>query len=278
MKQKMKRVFLVLCLVACFFTLSACSKASDGEEEIDPQTVYAIEETGKQQLTAFTKLTPESIESYKKQFEMSRNTVMVSALESWVSAEKELGGLISIDSTKVEMLDGDYMLTVSSTFEKHPMDMTMISDYEGNITSLSFGVTYSMGEKMEQALMNMIMGMGTVFIVLIFISWIISCFKYINVWEKNMRDKKAIREKAEVPALEKAQPAAPAPVPAPAPAQAAPEPVVYGEPEIVCEDLTDDMELVAVITAAIAATQSVPVEGLVVRSIRRKSTARWKNA
>lgn len=282
MKQKMKRVLLVLCLVACFFTLSACGKASEEEEEISPQIISALEETGKQQLSAFTQLTPEDIKSYKKQFEKTKNSVMVSALDSWNLAKDDLGKFQSIDSKKVEMLDGDYMLTMESTFEKHPMTLTMITDYEGNITSLSFNVNYTMGEKMEQAFMNMIMGMGTVFIVLIFISWIISRFKYINVWEKNMKEKQAAKEQAAAPKTVPTRPAAPAPaapapVTAPAPVLAA-APAPVEEPEPVCEDLSDDMELVAVITAAIAASQSVPVEGLVVRSIRRKSTAKWKNA
>jgi hypothetical protein len=37
-------------------------------------------------------------------------------------------------------------------------------------------------------------------------------------------------------------------------------------------------ELIAVITAAIAAATSVPADGLVVRSIRRAENSRWKRA
>ena len=44
------------------------------------------------------------------------------------------------------------------------------------------------------------------------------------------------------------------------------------------EDLTDDFELVAVIAAAIAASEGVSADSLVVRSIRRKvSPNQWKN-
>ncbi len=60
---------------------------------------------------------------------------------------------------------------------------------------------------------------------------------------------------------------APAPAPAPAPAEEAAE-----------EDVTDDLELVAVITAAIAASQNTSADGLVVRSIKRKTGAAWKRA
>ena len=43
------------------------------------------------------------------------------------------------------------------------------------------------------------------------------------------------------------------------------------------EDLTDDYELVAVIAAAIAASEgAASTDGFVVRSIRRANTSKWK--
>ena len=92
---------------------------------------------------------------------------------------------------------------------------------------------------------------------LIFISLIIGCFKYINQWEKNRGAKAA-----------SAAPKA-APTPAPAPVAAAP---------VAEEELVDDLELVAVITAAIAASMNTSTDGLVVRSIRRKANAQWRRA
>ena len=88
------------------------------------------------------------------------------------------------------------------------------------------------------------MSMGIVFIVLIFIALIIAQFKHLgNIFNKPK----------EIPAtvLE--------PVPA--------APVVIEEEE----DLTDDLELVAVITAAIAAaSENECTDGLIIRSIIRK--------
>lgn len=102
-----------------------------------------------------------------------------------------------------------------------------------------------------RALLNTVMGMGTVFIVLIFISFIISLFKYIP----------AIQEKFSKKDTQ------PAPVSKPAPAKA---PVIVEEEE---EELVDDAQLVAVITAAIMAscqtTNAVSADKLVVKSIRR---------
>ena len=83
--------------------------------------------------------------------------------------------------------------------------------------------------------------------VLIFISLLIACFKFIHKWETGQKEK-----------------AAPAPAPvAPAPVKAAAPVPAAGE------DLMGDAELVAVISAAIAAYEGTSSNGLVVRSIRR---------
>ena len=89
--------------------------------------------------------------------------------------------------------------------------------------------------------------------VLILISLIISAFGVIPKIQESFAPKKA-----EI-----------APAPAPVPAA----PVVEEE-----EDLSDDMELVAVIAAAIAAYEGTSVEGFQVRSIRRANTKNWKRA
>ena len=115
----------------------------------------------------------------------------------------------------------------------------------------------SIEDAMAEATVNTIIGITVVFLALLFISFVISLFKYINKFEQKLADKKAGK-------------AAPAPQPAPAPA-----PVVEAAPE------TDDLELIAVITAAIHAyeeAQGNTVTGdLVVRSIKKRNS-RWQNA
>ena len=115
----------------------------------------------------------------------------------------------------------------------------------------------SIEDAMAEATINTIIGITVVFLALLFISFVISLFKYINKFEQKLADKKAGK-------------AAPAPQPAPAPA-----PVVEAAPE------TDDLELIAVITAAIHAyeeAQGNTVTGdLVVRSIKKRNS-RWQNA
>lgn len=111
---------------------------------------------------------------------------------------------------------------------------------------------YSKAELMGQAGRNTIIGMGTVFVVLIFISFIISLFKYL-------------------PALFAPKPKMPEPKAIPKV-----EPVKTVAPVAKANDnLMDDKELVAVITAAVYAASSASNGGaiskdkLIVRSIRR---------
>jgi len=115
----------------------------------------------------------------------------------------------------------------------------------------------SIEDAMAEATINTIIGISVVFLALLFISFVISLFKYINKFEQKLANKKAGK-------------AVPVPQPAPAPA-----PVVEAAPE------TDDLELIAIITAAIHAyeeAQGNNVTGdLVVRSIKKRNS-RWQNA
>lgn len=109
---------------------------------------------------------------------------------------------------------------------------------------------------MPEALVNTVLGMGTVFIVLILISFVIYLLKYIPEL-LNRSEKK----KAEQPVV------APKPVPKAAPA--------VPKEKMPAENKTDDTQLVAVITAAVAAAMEqdgtpVPADGLVIRSIKKR--------
>lgn len=106
-----------------------------------------------------------------------------------------------------------------------------------------------------QALVNTVIAMGTVFLVLILISFIISLFKFIPI----IMDKMTKKEEPVQPVTQ----AKPAPAPKPEAVKAPTAPA-------------DDTQLIAVITAAVAAAMeqdgvSVPVDGLVIRSIKKRS-------
>ena len=104
---------------------------------------------------------------------------------------------------------------------------------------------------------NTVICLAVVFTVLIFISFLISLFKYIPKLEAALskKDKKTeLAENAVVNTVSQ---------------------IVVKEEE---EELSDDLELVAVITAAIAASAGTSTDGFVVRSIRRSNNSNWAKA
>lgn len=121
-----------------------------------------------------------------------------------------------------------------------------------SMAACSFGLTAcgngeDLGEAMAKASLNTVIGMGTVFIVLILISLIIYCFNVIpkiqGAFTKKKTEGQAVKEEAV-------------------------STVQAEEPEV---DETDDLELVAVIAAAIAAYEgAASTDGFVVRSVIRR--------
>lgn len=107
--------------------------------------------------------------------------------------------------------------------------------------------------KMEKLVSNPLVGMGALLLVLILLSILMSCFWYSRKWKEKLKEK------------------AQEPVPELLPK--GPVPVKKEEDQFV-----DDLELVAVITAAIAAFTGSSPSDLVVRSIKRAPDSKWKKA
>lgn len=260
MKLNMKRVLLGLCMVTCLFSLSACGSRQDAEE-LDPMKVSYAEQTGQGLLKEFVAVPDDQIDLIIKQMLESgqeSDAILATALESWKGTKEDLGALKSVGDATVKKTEDGYSVDLDTVFEKRNMVFS-IGQNENltEITYISFNPVYTTGEKLEQAGLNTLLGMGTVFIILVFISLLIGCFKYINQWEEKVKNKNKIAE-LEIPV--------PAAVPV-SPSAAAEE-----------ENLAGDLELVAVITAAIAASAGTTPDGLVVRSIRRAPVSKWKKA
>lgn len=256
MKQNMKRLWLMVCMVFSLFALSACSAAGEDSQSLDAETSETLCSVTEGLLELCTGLSAEEIDEAEAAALKKKDTLTASLLTAWKGVREDTGAFVDVLSSEAMATEEGYECVVTASFANRKAEFKAF--YEDGAqgmpvpTSFSFTPEYTTGEKLAKAGMNTLMGMGTVFLVLIFISLIISCFKFINVFEN--RAKKA----ASVPAA--------APVPA-VPSAAVEE-----------EDLTDDLELVAVITAAIAAFDNTSADGLVVRSIKRAPGAKWKRA
>ena len=182
-----------------------------------------------------------------------------SGYDSWYKAIGDIGynsletlqSDVNVTDVQYELNDEGVLVvdaTVQGTKRSALMKVYLGNDF--NPTDIGVTVNRSTGEKLENAGLNTLLGMGMAFAILIIISLIISLFPML--FGGNRKKKESDQEIAQK-AIENAT------------AQIAE-----------AEDLADDAELVAVIAAAIAAYEgSASTEGFQVRSIRKVNT-NWK--
>ena len=238
----------MVCVLALTLAMSVCAFAADTVTEDEAANYKSAAETLISQIAGFS---DEEIENYLAQDDAFTTATM----ESWKSVKDELGAYSSIVSQDVEK-DGD-VVTISTVaqFEKAKADVVLMLDLGQQMyTSMTYSVQYSLAANMQRAGMNTLMGIGIVFLMLVFLSFVIGLFKYIEKFQ-NVGKKKAAEE---APKAEEA--------PAPAIAQS----------EAADEDFADDLELVAVISAAIAAYENTSGDSFVVRSIKKPN--KWHRA
>lgn len=248
MNRKLKSLLAMVCVLALTLAMSVCAFAADTVTEDEAANYKSAAETLISQIVGFS---DEEIENYLAQDDAFTTATM----ESWKSVKDELGAYSSIVSQDVEK-DGD-VVTISTVaqFEKAKADVVLMLDLGQQMyTSMTYSVQYSLAANMQRAGMNTLMGIGIVFLMLLFLSFVIGLFKYIEKFQ-NVGKKKAAEE---APKAEEA--------PAPAIAQS----------EAADEDFADDLELVAVISAAIAAYENTSGDSFVVRSIKKSN--KWHRA
>ncbi|MGC6175243.1 OadG family transporter subunit [Lacrimispora sp. 38-1] len=260
MKLNLKRAVVGLTMAVCLFSLSACGAASTKSEGIDADMKAQLEQIPvASYLELYTGLEDKDTEQMRKSLAKKEEVAaLAEGIDSWNNVKGDLGGFVSAsDSVKLEESKDGYTATVNTVFEKRNMDFTVTFDHKlSKIISVAFIPQYNTAEKMEKAGFNTLMGMGTVFVVLIFISLLIGGFRYISIFEEKMLNK---GKGSETKAAAEAEP-------------------VFATPLAEEDELKDDLELVAVITAAIAASEGVSPSGLVVRSIKRAAAGNWKKA
>ena len=118
---------------------------------------------------------------------------------------------------------------------------------------------------LPDALINTVVGIAVVFVALVFISLVISLFRYVAVFEAWLSARKAKKTQNTSALVEKA-------------AENTIQQIAQNEEA----DLSSDLELVAVITAAIYAYEqsqgNMVTDGLYVRSIRKSKKSNWQKA
>ncbi|SFB69071.1 OadG family transporter subunit [Butyrivibrio sp. YAB3001] len=188
-----------------------------------------------------------------------RYDVLKSGYTSWYKAVKDLGYNTEVTlADDISVKDISYevnkegVLVVDAVLQgtKHTADMMIYLSNRGEPTDIGVTVAKTTGEKLENAGLNTLLGMGMAFSILVIISLIISLFPILIGGNKKKKESdKEITQKAMENTIN----------------QIATQ-----------EDLSSDAELVAVIAAAIAAYEgSGSTDGFRVRSIRKVNN-NWK--
>ncbi len=262
----MKKLCALLCMIACVFGLTACGgekEPTDYEKEklntavsvAENQLIPTIQKVlDAPSASIFEEYTPEEVEravneEFQYDYEVDGNA-FVSALDSFASAYEEMGGRGEITGSEATINGKQIIVNVNIAGPKQNAQAEIVfsNDVFLRLESASLNKVSTMGDSMVKAALNTLLGMGSVFIVLILISLIISCFNIISKIQAKSEAKKQTNTVQEVSAVNNTAAAVSAQ-----------------------ETEEDDLELVAVIAAAIAASEgAASTDGFVVRSIRRR--------
>lgn len=279
----MKKFLIMLCMLTCLFGLTACGDENalssfDQTNAERAKTIttnlllpylsqFADDELAEQVLGEYDKKEMEYIAENDLSYMMSLyglsqslgigsvdvdGSAFLSGITSFNSAFDTIGELQESGEAKAEVSADEIIVTVPITgsLQKAEAEFIFSNDIFLTVQAAALNPEASLGDKMGKAALNTLMGMGTVFVVLILISLIISAMGFIPKLQDKMKKKAADKagEKENRPA-------------------AIAETVTAAVEE---EELSDDLELVAVIAAAIAASEgAASADGFVVRSIRK---------
>ena len=255
MKKKISLLLLVLTMILSF---AGCSGKSDTGIEYDEAS---LEEIAEIMIGSFSQMASEDFEQFKDLSEYKLDYTMmqtglpiegeafIGMINSWEAAEVECGEYISHGEFEFEEKSDSVVVSTLAQYEEREATISFSFDENLNMESMDVSAKFTVSEILTKAGLNTLLGMGTVFAVLIFLAFLISLMKYIPA----ILDK--LTKKNNAPAQEVKAVAAPA------------APVAVEE--------TDDVELIAVITAAIAAQEGTSTDGFVVRSIRRRPSNNW---
>ncbi len=239
----MKKFTSILAVITCVFALTAC-----GGTEANTLSGTPLDASMEASVVSYGEQLVAEIDSIVRQGQSgqySDDAVFGPALSTYETSLDDIGEIEGYDNEQAVINDdGDYVINIGIDGSSHDADVVITVSSSGTPSNVSTNVRYSFEELMEQAALNTVLGMGTTFIILIVLACIISAFSLIGRSQEKKNKKAA--------ALKEAQ--------APAPAAAVVQPEAPA---------ADDNELIAVIAAAVAASEGKTTDGFVVRSIRK---------
>lgn len=255
MKSNIKKFLVLLSMLACVFSITACDNVSNSKTSSGKKMSYD-EAAVKTSITSDLKglssnYTDEQLETMKD----STDEAVVSVVTNWLNVKDELGTFGEITSCDFDATSTTLTVNANCIYSLRKAVFTVTYNSEGKITSSSFSPEYSMVEKVERAGLNTVIALSIVFIVLILISALISSFNLIHKYQNNIQSKNQDQSNA-IEAVDNTI-----------------TQIIQKE-----ENEMNDLELVAIITAAIAASEGTSSDDFVVRSIKKINKRKWQRA
>ncbi len=242
-------------MITCTILLTACGKEKVQMDvdvaTLEQSTLGLISIIGYEgtadQLAAYDSYEQEMLETVlQDQGLRIASNVLLKAATSFEESLEEMGEIAEMGAPVTEVTEDEAIVTIPMTASQRNAEVVVIYNDDTEVTSVTMNVEYSFGELMSKAGLNTLLGMGSVFGVLILIMFIISAFKYISIFEEKAKNKK--NDKVKMDCVEQTI-----------------SNIVEQE-----DTSASDYELVAVIAAAIAASEgATSTDGFVVRSIRK---------
>ncbi len=255
-----KKIICLFAVIAIGLSLAGCGAKT---EDYDSETLTSAAEFIISNFTAMTEEDFDSLESasdFQLDYTLLQTGLKISAQDfrslmgSWKSAVKECGAYKSHGDYDIEVKSGSYVVSTQASFKEKQATLSFTFDKNMSMTALDVSPKLTMGEILKKAGLNTVLGMGTVFVVLIFLAFLISLLKYIPplIERRHTKPMDLFDESDEVP------------------------------PDADFEDdgfshAKDDDETAAVIAAAVAAIAEDEGKsgGYVVRRIKRRETNTW---
>jgi Na+-transporting methylmalonyl-CoA/oxaloacetate decarboxylase gamma subunit len=239
----MKKLLVILCMVTCIFSMTA--NAASKTEVNNGYTKEELQSNAENLYKSLASFTDEQIAQYLA----SGDEITIEAVESWSEIRGDLGDYVGIGEFEVEDSADGVITKLVIDYSETDMLLTVAYNQDYTVSSI-------LAEKAEGT-GNSIAGWGIFVIALVVV---LGAIGYSNRRGKKDEDDDAVI--------------------APNNASSSVRNIMTNQTEVVVvkntensvkeENPMEDLELVAVITAAIAASMDTSTDGFVVRSINRR--------
>lgn len=237
MRKKIR--ILALTLIGVFI-LTSCGSARTNYNGYSEQDIQSVIQKTAGQLQALSADEARQYQNYYSKNKKEENAAVYAEMfDNWAANRDQAGDFQDYGKFSLSKSGKTLTATQILKYSKRDLKLTYVMKIKTmEVTSINIEPVYGLGETMGKAGLNVLMGMGTVFAMLILISILISLFKYIPGSGASIK-----------------------------------RPVIDADFTDEDEDENapaDDLELAAVISAAIAASTGSSTDDFVVRSIKRR--------